>query len=74
MSSEHITPETMKLNETEPQGFTAEPRTISQEVFRMREQVAALTDAVLQLVEVQREVAQRIDGVLSSPIDRERAA
>ena len=64
MSNETITPESMKLNDVEPDGFTAEPRVISHEVFKMREQVTALCNAVLQLVDLQREANQKLDEAL----------
>lgn len=62
--SKEITPESMHLNEEEPDGFTAEPRLISHEVFKMREQVTALCNAVLQLVDLQREANLKLDDVL----------
>ena len=70
--SEHITPETMQLNEVQPSGFTAEPRILSHEVFKMREQVSALCDAVLQLVELQREANKKVEAALH-PIKAEAA-
>lgn len=70
--SEHITPETMKLNEVQPTGFTTEPRILSHEVFKMREQVSALCDAVLQLVELQREANKKVEAALH-PINTEAA-
>jgi hypothetical protein len=72
MFSEHITPETMKLNEVQPNGFVTEPRILSHEVAKMREQVAALCDAVLQLVELQREANKKIEAALH-PIRAEAA-
>jgi hypothetical protein len=64
MARENITPESIKLNETEPRGFTTAPRVLSHEVAQMREQVTALCDAVLQLVEVQREANQKLEAAL----------
>ena len=72
MYSEHITPETMKLNEVQPDGFVAEPRILSHEVAQMRERVAALCDAVLQLVELQREANKNLEAALH-PIKTEAA-
>ena len=71
MYSEHITAETMKLNEVQPDGFVAEPRILSHEVFKMREQVSALCDAVLQLVELQREANKRLEAALHPPSKRD---
>lgn len=67
--SSHIelTAENMKLNEVEPDGFTSEPRTISQEVAKMRLQVSALCDAVLQLVELHREANNKSEAALKEP-------
>jgi hypothetical protein len=52
MSNETLTTETMKLNEIEPDGFCSEPRILSKEVFDLRREVAAMREAMLQLVEV----------------------
>ena len=73
MKRDPITPKLMQLNETEPQGFTTAPRVLSFEVAKMREQIAALCDAVLLLTELQREVAQKVEAALSSPINGEAA-
>lgn len=64
MTNDQLTPETMKLNEIEPAGFTSEPRTISQEVARMRVQVTTLCDTVQKLVEVN----QRLEAALLKQI------
>ena len=52
MNNETLTTETMKLNEIEPEGFCSEPRVLSKEVFDLRSEVAAMREALLQLVEV----------------------
>jgi hypothetical protein len=49
---ERLTTERMKLNEIEPEGFTAEPRVLSKEVFDLRREVTAMREALLRLVEV----------------------
>lgn len=72
--SNELTAAKMKLNEVEPDGFTSEPRTISQEVAKMRGQVSALCDAVLQLVELHREANKKLEAVLNeSPIRKDAA-
>jgi hypothetical protein len=48
---ENLTTQTMKLNEAAPPGFTFEPRVLSKEVFDLRREVAAMREALLQLVE-----------------------
>jgi len=63
------TPETIKLNEVEPEGFCAEPRILSHEVWEMRRQVTALYEAVLQLVDLQREAHRKLDALQTHPIE-----
>jgi hypothetical protein len=64
MSRESITPETMKLNEVEPDGFTSEPRILSREVANMRGEMTNLRAAMLQLVELQSEANKKLEAVL----------
>jgi hypothetical protein len=67
---ESITPDTMKLNEAEPEGFCNEPRSLFFEVTKLQKQMAALYEAVGQLVELQREANTKLDGMLGKhPIE-----
>lgn len=66
MNREQITPESMKLNEVEPDGFTSEPRILSKEIARVREQVQLLYEAVGRLVDLQSEANQKLDTALAS--------
>jgi len=59
--SDNLTPHTMKLNEAEPPGFCNEPRSLFFEVTRLQKQMAALYEAVGQLVELQREANTKLD-------------
>ena len=58
--------ETMQLNEVAPTGFTSEPRVLSKEVFELRREVAAMGEALLQLVDVIRQKSE-------PPIEKEGA-
>ncbi|MHB8218325.1 MAG: hypothetical protein ACYDDS_19805 [Candidatus Sulfotelmatobacter sp.] len=57
-NSEVLTPETMKLNDVEPEGFTSEPRSLFFEVTKLRE-------AVLRLCDLQQELAQKVETALN---------
>jgi hypothetical protein len=46
---ESITPDTMKLNELEPDGFCNEPRSLFHEVTKLREAVLRLCDLMGEL-------------------------
>ncbi len=46
-----LTQSTMKLNEVMPDGFCAEPRILSNEVWKLRCEVAAMKEALSRLVE-----------------------
>ena len=72
--SEHITPETMKLNEFRAStGFTTEPRILSHEVFKMREQVSALCGCRSSVGRVaEREANKKVEAALH-PINTEAA-
>ncbi len=71
--SEHITPETMKLNEVQPNGFVAEPRdSLSRSFSKCANRLSALCDIVLQLVELQREANKKVEAALH-PIKTEAA-
>ena len=63
--SEHITAETMKLNEVQPEGFCTPAKSLIHEVEKLRE-------AVLMLCELQREVNQKVEAALH-PINTEAA-
>jgi FtsZ-binding cell division protein ZapB len=62
--TEDITPQTMQLNEVEPEGFCNEPRSLFFEVTKLQKQIAALYEAIGQLVELQREANTKLDGLL----------
>ena len=51
---------------SEHDGFVAEPRILSHEVAQMKEQVSSLCDAVLQLVDLQREANKRLEAALQN--------
>ena len=55
---ENLTPDTMKLNETEPEGFCDTPRSLFFEVTRLREAVARLCD-------LQQELAKKVEAALT---------
>jgi hypothetical protein len=58
-SRETITPQTMHLNEVEPDGFCSEPRSLFCEVTRLK-------DAVLRLCDLQQELAQKVEAALTN--------
>lgn len=64
-TNDDITPENMKINETEPEGFCSEPRVLSHEVWIVREQVSTLLTVVRQLVDLQSEANKKLEAVLS---------
>lgn len=68
--SAQITPEDIKLNETAPQGFCSEPRVLSHEVWQLNRQVTALCEAVRLLVDLQREMGEKLDVALTTNINR----
>jgi hypothetical protein len=49
---DQLTPETVKLNEVEPEGFCAEPRILSDEVWKLSREVAAMKEALSRLVDL----------------------
>ncbi|MHB8218167.1 MAG: hypothetical protein ACYDDS_19000 [Candidatus Sulfotelmatobacter sp.] len=57
MSRESLTPETMKLNDVEPEGFTSEPRSLFFEVTKLRE-------AVLRLCDLMGELDRKVTSVI----------
>ena len=59
MNGEFITPQTMKLNDVEPEGFTHEPRSLFYEVTKLRE-------AVLLLCDLQRELDRKVEAALTA--------
>ena len=59
MGDDQLTPETMQLNEFAPSDFCAEPRILSQEVWELRREVAAMRKAVLMLTEKLDAVAKQ---------------
>ncbi|HEY6766533.1 MAG TPA: hypothetical protein VI386_17375 [Candidatus Sulfotelmatobacter sp.] len=72
MTIDNITPESIKLNEVEPEGFVAEPRILSQEVASIRQQVTALCEAVKRLVDLQSEANRKLEAALNgNPITGE---
>jgi hypothetical protein len=52
----------------EPEGFCAEPRVLSNEVWELRREVAAMREALLQLVEALQQQKSE------SPITKEAAS
>lgn len=65
---ESITPETMQLNEAEPVGFCDTPRSLFQEVTRLR-------DAVVRLCDLQQELAAKVEAALTkNPIGKGEGA
>lgn len=62
MSDNQLTPETVKLNETEPPGFCAPGKSLISEVEKLRE-------AVLLLCELQKEVAKKLDAMVGNSIN-----
>ena len=63
-TSEPLTPENMQLNDVETPGFTQEPRILSHEVNKLSRQVEGLSTAMLQLIELQRDVHKKLDAAL----------
>ena len=61
---EELTADTMKLNTKAPSGFTQAPRVLSHEVAMMREEMAALKQAMGLLVDLQREANTKLDAAL----------
>jgi hypothetical protein len=69
---ENLTPENMHLNETEPEGFCNEPRSLFFEVTKMQEQMTTLYKAVSLLVELNHEANKKLDVLLgANPITSE---
>jgi hypothetical protein len=69
---ENLTTQTMKLNEIEPEGFTSEPRVLSKEVWELRREVAAMREALLQLVDVIQQKSESPITKEAAPWHRER--
>jgi|GEM_PF-4820701 len=57
MSDNQLTPETVKLNEQEPDGYCAPGKSLIHEVEKLR-------NAVLLLCDLQRELATKLDAKL----------
>ena len=56
---ENLTTQTMKLNEIEPEGFTAPGKSLINEVEKLR-------DAVLLLCELQKQLTVRVEEALTT--------
>ncbi|MGA9798583.1 MAG: hypothetical protein WBQ68_06220 [Terriglobales bacterium] len=52
MNNQPLTPEKVKLNDVEPEGFCNEPFILSREVKALRLDLNAMREALLKLVEV----------------------
>ena len=56
MMEDQLTANNMHLNEAEPQGFCSEPFILSNEVKALRREVAAMREAMRQLVDLMGEL------------------
>jgi hypothetical protein len=65
MNNEQLNPESVRLNEVEPEGFCAPGKSLINEVEKLRE-------AVLLLCDQQKELAANLDAALS-PINGKAA-